>query len=148
VSLRPVVAAVALAGALGAACATRAARPRVPAAPLRPEAVDAGEIRFASIDPPAGTVLSAGQRLHLRAVVDYTLAGGDEGALLLVVHDDRFRQLATLRETPITRGSGRATLEADVRVPRGASRIVVMVPLTVRGYQGTKDAARQDFEVR
>jgi hypothetical protein len=33
-------------------------------------------------------------------------------------------------------------------VPRAASRIRVMVPLTVRGYQGTKDAARQDFEVR
>jgi hypothetical protein len=115
---------------------------------LRPEAVDAGDIRFVSIEPPAGTVLSAGQHVHLRAVVDYTLEGGDEGALLLVVHDERFRQLATPREMPVRRGYGRVTLEADVRVPRGASRIIVMVPLTVRGYQGTRDAARQDFEVR
>jgi hypothetical protein len=137
-----------LAAAMAAACATRSSPSRPPAAPLRPEAVHAGEIRFVSIQPPAGTVLSAGQRVHLRAVVDYTLSGGDEGALLLVVHDERFRQLATPREMPVTRGSGQVTLEADLRVPRAASRISVMVPLTVRGYQGTKDAAKQDFEVR
>jgi hypothetical protein len=64
------------------------------------------------------------------------------------VHDDRFHQLATPHETPVARGSARATLEADVKVPRGAARVVVMVPLTVKGYQGTKDAARQEFEVR
>jgi hypothetical protein len=131
-----------------AACAARQAPPHPPAPALRPEAIDAGEIRLVSIDPPAGTRLAAGGRVHLRAVVDYTLSAADEGALLLVIHDERFRQLATPRETPVTRGSARATLEADVRVPRDASRVTVMVPLTVRGYQGTKDAARQDFEVR
>jgi hypothetical protein len=133
---------------LAAGCAARQRRPGAPAPALRPEAIDAGDIRFVSIEPSAGTVLRAGQRVHLRAVVAYTLEGGDEGALLLVVHDERFRQLATPREMPVTRGFGQVTLEADVRVPRGASRIIVMVPLTVRGYQGTKDAARQDFEVR
>jgi hypothetical protein len=137
-----------LALTLAAGCAARQSPPRAPAPALRPESIDAGEIRLVSIEPPAGTVLSAGQRVHLRAVVDYTLSGGDEGALLLVVHDERFHQLATPREKPVTRGSGQATLEADIHVPRAASRIRVMVPLTVRGYQGTKDAARQDFEVR
>ncbi len=141
-------AALLLALVLAAGCAARQGRPRAAAPALRPEAIDAGEIRLVSIEPPAGTVLTAGQRVHVRAVVDYTLAGGDEGALLLVVHDERFRQLATPREMPVTRGSGQVTLEADVRVPRAASRISVMVPLTVRGYQGTKDAARQDFAVR
>jgi hypothetical protein len=139
-------AALVLALAAAAACASRPPAPRAP--PLRPEAVDAGEIRLLSIEPHPGEALAAGGRVHVRAVVEYTLAGGDDGAVLLVVHDERFRQLAAPRETPVTRGSGRATLEADVRVPRDAARIVVMVPLTVRGFQGTKDAARQEFEVR
>jgi hypothetical protein len=100
--------------------------------PQRP--VEAGSISLSSIDPAPGTTLTAGARVTVVANVDYNYRATDEGALFLVIQDDRGNSLIAggNNPTPARHGPGTAQLRQDVVIPAGTTKVIVYVPL---GFQ-------------
>jgi hypothetical protein len=115
--------------------------------------VEIGRISLASIEPKPGTVLVPGSRVKVVAVVDYDLTAEGNGAVSLVIQDEKMRSLIPEAgpSVSIHHGHGTAELRYDLMIPQGRHKVVIYLPLLSAAAQvgdSTSAVATQEYAVK
>jgi hypothetical protein len=113
---------------------------------------ETGRIAIGSIEPAAGTPLPAGTHVTVIATVDYDLTIKDEGAVFMVIQDERGNSLIPGAGPSVAAQHGRGTAQFryDLTIPAGIKKVIVYFPLGLRaGRVGTTTStvAMQEYAV-
>ncbi len=100
--------------------------------------------QITAIAPDAVEVLRVGEHVKLKIDVSYVLTA-ESGTIQLVVLSAENSDLAQDSEV-LTKGRGKATLEAEFTVP-ATTAIRVFTPLVVQGQHPTSAADGREFKV-
>ncbi|MCA6217181.1 hypothetical protein KGA65_11570 [Ideonella sp. B7] len=101
-------------------------------------------VHIASVSPSVAEVLQAGEEVKMKVEIEYTL-GADSGTLALVVQAADNSAVAQNFEV-VTKGSGRAILEAEFLVPN-TKAIQIFTPLSAQGQSSTSTVESRAFKV-
>lgn len=115
--------------------------------PDRPQLPALGSLKITRMFPADGTILRAGQKVHLSVTADYEVEGGIPGVIALVVADGPSKQIVKPQpERRVSPGKGTVELQADFTVPAGSRTIFVFLPLSVNRAP-TSTVGRAAFQV-
>jgi hypothetical protein len=101
---------------------------------------DGYSISLVSVDPSPGTPLAAGDVLHFKATVSYTMSISKHGVIVLVFQDEKNRSAITDRPQvhyEVNDSAGVASLADQLTVPRGAKELRVFIPIVPDGLKNT-----------
>jgi hypothetical protein len=115
--------------------------------------IETGRVSIGSIEPATGTSLSVGAHVAVVATVDCDLTIEDEGAVFMVIQDERGNSLIPGAGPSVAAqdGHGTAQLRYDLAIPEGVKKVIVYFPLALRvGHVGatTSTVATQEYAVR
>ncbi|MEZ5615895.1 MAG: hypothetical protein R3E35_11855 [Rhodocyclaceae bacterium] len=101
-------------------------------------------VQIASVSPSVGEPLHVGEKVKLKVDVNYTLTG-ESGTLALIVQAADNSAISQNFEV-VTKGSGKATLEAEFIVP-STKAIQLFTPLSAQGQSSTSTVESRAFKV-
>jgi hypothetical protein len=97
-------------------------------------------ISLVSVDPAPGTPLVAGDTLHFKATVSYTMSIAKHGVIALVFEDETNANVDPDRPQvhyEVTDSEGVASLTSQLTVPRRAKELRVFIPIVPDGLTNT-----------
>ena len=109
-------------------------------------------IAIESIVPPAGTSLTAGERVTFTAVVTCTIVSSSAGFAAMAIQDQLNRSLIPAGETapmaPLGKGTATVTLSHTITIPQSGSTVTVALPIFVSESNSTRAVALRNYPVR
>jgi hypothetical protein len=110
-------------------------------------------VTIVSAQPPALSQLTRGTQVTFRYSFAYELVGGDTGAVVLVIQDQRNQSLMNGENqptVPVTRGTGTRELSYAMTVPSSedVTAINVFLPLVIGNQRSSTHMAIAHYTVR
>lgn len=94
------------------------------------------KVKIVSISPEISKPLSAGQNYDIEVTVEYTIKAENGNITLVIQRGDSITSVLANTTEPITKGSGKITLKANIVVP-SVNSITVFTPLSLQGETST-----------